>query len=204
MNVLTRTSLSVFAAVGGWRTVAEGVTSRALFLIAYLVTGQVPTAALVAVGGVLVLAVLRLRTDRKYWQAGAALLVVGASAALAVSTGNAVDYYLPVMLLNIAGAAVLLGSMLVGWPVVGLVVATARGERRVWRRDRVRRRRYQLCTALLLAKNVVAAAVLVPLYLAGQVTPLGIASTVLGAPATGGCFYLCWRMLRDHPAGGTS
>jgi hypothetical protein len=199
VTVLTRTSLSLFAAIGGWRTVAEGVASRALFLVVYLVTDRVGVAALVAVAGVLVFAVVRLRTDRRYWQAGAPLVVVGASAALAGSTGNAVDFYLPVMLLNIVGAAVLLASLLVRWPVVGLVVGAVRGERRRWRRDRVRRRRYQRCTAMLLAKNAVATAVMVPLYLAGQVTPLGLASTLLGAPATGVCLYLCWRILRTPP-----
>jgi putative flippase GtrA len=159
----------------------------------------VSTAALVAVGGVLVFAVVRLSTDRRYWQAGTPLVIVGASAALAGSTGMAVDFYLPVVLLNIGGGVILLASMLVGWPVVGVVVGALRGERHTWRRDRVRRRRYHLCTALLLAKNGIATAVLVPLYLAGLVTPLGIASTLLGAPAAGVCLYLCWRMLRTEP-----
>jgi hypothetical protein len=41
--------------------------------------------------------------------------------------------------------------------------------------------------------------VLVPLYLAGQVTPLGISATLLGgAPAAGVCVYLCWRILRTQ------
>jgi hypothetical protein len=91
---------------------------------------------------------------------------------------------------------VFLTSMLVRWPVIGLVVGAARHERSGWRRDRVRRRRYELCTAVFLAKFVLATAVLVPLYLAGHVTALGIAATLLGgAPAAGACAYVCWRIL---------
>ncbi|MEU8399887.1 DUF3159 domain-containing protein [Nonomuraea sp. NPDC048892] len=197
LNVLTQKSLSWFAAMGGWRTVAEGATSRVLFLVAYLVTDQVSTSALVAVGGVVVFAAARVFTDRKYWQAAVGLVVVGASALLAGSTGHAVDFYLPTVLMQAGGGVVFLVSIVVRWPVIGLALGAARGERFGWRRDPARRRRYQVCTAIFLAKYGIATMVLVPLYLAGKVTPLGIAATLLGgAPAMGVCVYLCWRILR--------
>ncbi|QWF83408.1 DUF3159 domain-containing protein [Amycolatopsis sp. CA-230715] len=196
-SLLTQKSLSLFAAVGGWRTVAEGVASRVLFLVAYLVTGQVSTAALVAVGGVVVFAVVRVFTDRKYWQSAVGLIIVGASALLAGSTGHAVDFYLPTLLWQVAGGAVFGVSILVRWPVIGLAIGAARGGRFGWRRDPARRRRYQACTAIFLAKYGIATMVLLPLYLAGALAPLGIAATLLGgAPALGFCVYLSWRFLR--------
>ncbi|MEV5503153.1 DUF3159 domain-containing protein [Nonomuraea fuscirosea] len=197
LSVLSQKSLSLFAAVGGWRTVVEGAASRVLFLVAYLVTDQVSTSALVAVGGVVGFAAARMFTDRKYWQAGVGLFVVGASAVLAGSTGRAVDFYLPAVFMQAAGGAVFLVSILVRWPMIGLAVGAARGERFGWRRDPARRRRYQVCTAVFLAKYGIATMVLVPLYLTGKVTSLGIAATLLGgAPAMGVCIYLCWRILR--------
>ncbi|RKT54206.1 DUF3159 domain-containing protein [Saccharothrix australiensis] len=203
LNVLTEKSLSLFSAVGGWRTVAEGVASRVLFLVAYLLTGQVSTSALVAVGGVVAFAAVRMCTDRKFWQPAAGLAVVGASALVAGNTGQAVDFYLSTVLTQ-AGAGVLFGvSMVVGWPVIGLVVGTVRGERLAWRRDRRQRRRYQLCTAVFLAKFAIATAVLVPLHASGILVPLGIAATLLGgAPAAGACVYLCRRLLRAAPQPG--
>lgn len=88
-------------------------------------------------------------------------------------------------------------SILVRVPVIGVVLGAARGERFGWRRDPSRRRGYQLCTGIFLAKYVVATAVLVPLYLGERVVPLGIAAVLLGgAPAVGVCGYLCWRVLR--------
>ncbi|WP_406638753.1 DUF3159 domain-containing protein [Amycolatopsis sp. WGS_07] len=200
-SVLTEKSLSLFAAMGGWRTVAEGVASRVLFLITYLATDQVSTSALVAVGGVVVFAVIRVFTDRKYWQPAIGLAIFGVSALLAGSTGNAVDFYLPAVLTQAVGGAVFLLSILVRWPVLGLVLGAARGERFSWRRDPSQRRRYQLCTAIFLAKYVLATAALLPLYLTERVTPLGIAATLLGgAPAMGVCAYLCWRVLRAQAA----
>ncbi|WP_370933945.1 DUF3159 domain-containing protein [Amycolatopsis sp. cg13] len=199
LALLTEKSLSLFAAMGGWRTVAEGVASRVVFLVAYLVTDQVSTASLIAVGGVAVFAGIHAFTDRKYWQAAIGLVIVGASALLAGSTGRAVDFYLPAVLMQAAGGAVFLLSILVRMPVIGVVLG--RGERLGWRRDPPRRRRYQLCTGIFLAKYVLATAVLVPLYLAGLVTALGIAATLLGgAPAVGVCAYLCWRFLQDKGA----
>jgi hypothetical protein len=193
---LTQRTWSLFEAVGGWRTVAEGVVSRLLFLVTYLLTGEVAASALVAVGGVAVLAVVRVWTDRKFWQAAVGLIVVGGSALFAGATGNAVDFYLSTVLMQIGGGVLFLLSMLVRWPLVGLVVGAASGERVGWRGDPALRRRYQLCTGLLVVKSVIATAVLVPLYLADQVVALGIAAATLGgAPATGLCFYLCWRIL---------
>jgi hypothetical protein len=200
LNALTHKSLSLFAAVGGWRTVAEGVASRALFLVAYLLTDHVLAAALIAVGGVLVFAVVRWCTAGKVWQPALGLIVVGVSALLAGSTGQAVDFYLTAVLLQAGGGVVFLVSIVVRWPVIGLVMGTVRGEGRAWRRDRGQRRRYYLCTAVFLAKFAIATAALLPLYLAEAVIPLGIAATLLGgAPAAGACVYLCWRILRDDP-----
>lgn len=200
-SMLTQKSLSLFSAVGGWRTVAEGVASRVVFLVAYLLTGQVLTSSLIAVGGVVVIAAVRVFTDRKYWQAAIGLVIVGVSALLAGSTGHAVDFYLPALLLQAGGVAVFLISMLVRWPVIGLVMGMVRGEGQAWRRDRPQRRRYYVCTAMFLAKFVIGTAALLPLYLAGAVLPLGIAATILGgAPAAGACIYLCWRVLRNDPA----
>jgi hypothetical protein len=199
LSMLTQKSLSLFSAVGGWRTAAEGVASRMLFLVAYLLTGQVLTSALIAVGGVFMLAVVRLCTGGKVWQSAIGLIVVGVSALLAGSTGHAVNFYLTTVLIQVGGGALFLVSMLVRWPVIGLVMSTVRGERLAWRRDRRQRRRYYVCTAVFLAKFTIATAVLVPLYLAGAVIPLGIAAFLAGAPAAGVCVYLCWRILRKDP-----
>ncbi|MFD0886486.1 DUF3159 domain-containing protein [Streptosporangium algeriense] len=196
LTMLTRRSLSLFAAVGGWRTLAEAVASRALFLVAYLTSGRVPTSALIAVGGVFAFAVARVWTDRKYWQAAGGLLVVGVSAFLAGSTGRGVDFYLVGVLTSVVGGVVFLASMLVRWPVIGLALEATGDDRFGWRRDRARQRRYQKCTAVFLAKFAIGTALMVPLYLSGQVVALGIASTLLTTPATAACAYLSWRILR--------
>jgi uncharacterized membrane protein len=198
-QALTRRSQSLFATIGGWRTVAEIFATRVLFLVSYLLTGKVLVSALVAVGGVVVFTVVRVWADRRYWQALYALFMVGLSALLAGSTGQGVNFYLPDIVRNVGAAVVLLLSMLVRWPVIGLLIGAARGERVSWRRDRVKRRQYQACTAVFLAKFCVAPLVMTPLYLAGYVVALGIAAVLLGTPAIAVCVYFCWRILRTKP-----
>ena len=195
-RVLTQKSQSLFAAMGGWRTVAEIFASRVVFLIAYLLTGHVWFSALTAVGAVVVFVVVRVWADRKYWQPLAALVMVGISAVLAGGTGQGINFYLPDIVRNVGAAVVLAVSMVVRWPFIGLLVGAARGERLGWRRDREKRRRYQLCTAVFLTKFTLAPVVMTPLYLAGQVVALGIAATLLGTPAIAVCVYFSWRILR--------
>jgi uncharacterized membrane protein len=198
-SVLTQRSNSLFAAIGGWRTVAEIFASRILFLVAYLLTGEVLLSALVAVCGVVVFAAFRVFADRKYWQAGTALFFVAISALLAGSTGQGVDFYLTDIVRNVAAGAVVLVSMVVRWPVIGLLVGWAKGEGVTWRRDRVKRRQYQACTGVFLAKFCFAPLVMTPFYLAGQVVPLGIAAVLVGTPALALCVYVSWRILRAEP-----
>jgi hypothetical protein len=199
-DVLSRKSLSLFSAVGGWRTVAEAVLSRVVFLIAFLLTGQVWASALIAVGGVAVLAAVRVWTERRYWSAAIGLVMVGGSALLAGGTGQAINFYLPAVLIQAAQGAVFLLSMTARWPVVGLAMGAVRRDRFGWRHDPALRRRYQLCTAIFVVKCTIATAVQLPLYLAGQTVALGIAATLLGgAPSAGVCVYLCWRILRTDP-----
>lgn len=196
-SVLTQRSQSLFAAMGGWRTVAEIFASRVLFLISFLLTGRVLLSALVAVGGVVVFAVFRVWADRKYWQASGGLVMVGISALLAGSTGEGVNFYLTDIVRNAGAAVVLALSMLVRWPAIGLLVGAARGEGLAWRRDRAQRRRYQACTAVFLAKFTIAPLLMTPLYLAGYVVALGITATLVGTPAIALCVYFSWRILRQ-------
>jgi hypothetical protein len=197
MNLLTSKALTVRDAIGGWPTIAEAIAFRALFLAVYLLTDKVLPAALVAFGAMLVLAVVRLRTaPRKWARVVVPLAVVGLSAALVGGTGDAVNFYLPDIVPDLILGPVFLASMVIRFPVIGLLVGGARGERLEWRHDPARRALYQRCTAVFAAKFMIAAAIMLGLYLAGQVVALATVSMLATTPALAVCVYLCWRILR--------
>lgn len=68
-------------------------------------------------------AVVRLCTDRKIWQPAIGLIVVGVSSMLAGKSGQTVDFYLTAVLMQAGGGVVFLVSILVRWPVIGLVMS---------------------------------------------------------------------------------
>src|SRR5690625_7705661 len=78
-------------------------------------------------------------------------------------TAQAADYYRWGLYVNLAWAVGVLVSILVGWPVVGVVVSLLFGRGFSWREDRERRRRYVLASWLWAAAFTVRRAVQVPL-----------------------------------------
>ena len=81
-------------------------------------------------------------------------------------------------------------SVVVRWPIVGFIVAAGdplmAEDPTAWRGDRGLVRVCQKLTMVLVLLYAVRVAVMFPLYLAGQVTLLGVAKIALGWPA-----YLC-------------
>src|SRR5665647_3536711 len=78
-------------------------------------------------------------------------------------------------------------SVVVRWPIVGFIVAAGdpllAEDPTAWRRDGGLVRVCQKLTMVLVLLYAVRVAVMFPLYLAGQVTLLGVAKIALGWPA---------------------
>ena len=81
-------------------------------------------------------------------------------------------------------------SVVARWPIVGFIVAAGdpqlAQDPTAWRRDRGLVAVSQRLTMVLVALYAVRVAIMYPLYLAEQVTLLGVAKIALGWPA-----YLC-------------
>lgn len=169
------------------------------FVVAYTASGQdTKTAALVALGVGVLLAVARVlrRETPQYTITG--LVGVGIAAFIATRTGKAENFFLPGLLLNAAYASAYLISILIRRPIVGLIVAGLTGGATGWRQDpnlmRVYTRASWLWVGLFFARLVVQ----LPLYLASSVTALGVARTAMGVPLFGVGIWLTWLLIKDH------
>ena len=194
---LIRARLS--AALGGIRGSVETALPTVAFVAAWVWRHDVRTAVAASAVVALVLLVSRLvarQTPRYVLSAVAATAV---AAFFALRSGRAEDAFLPGILASAGWGAAALVSVIARWPVVGFIVAA--GDPRLaddplgWRRDRGLVRVCQRLTMVLVGLYVLRVAVMLPMYLAGEVTLLGIAKIVLGWPAYLGAVALMGLIL---------
>ena len=189
-------------AVGGPLGMLETALPAVAFIAAYSVSGQdTNTAATVAVGLALVLAVARLVRRESPRHALSGLLGVAFAGFIATRSGRAEDFFLPGLLANAAYASAFLISLAVRRPLVGVIVRQL--EPHAEREDPVppaRRRAFERATWLWAGLFAVRLAVQLPLYLAGAVVALGVARTAMGLPLFALGLWLTWIMVRRPPA----
>jgi hypothetical protein len=125
------------------------------------------------------------------------LLGVAVAALIALYTGRAIDFFLVQIVSNAASALAWAVSIVVRWPLLGLVVGTVLGQRTRWRRDPDLLRGYQRASWVWVGQYLVRLAVFLPLYAADAVVALGIARTVLTWPLVALCVALSWPVLRS-------
>lgn len=213
LGALGGEDFSIEQAVGGWRGLVESVAPGIVFVVVYIVTGEVapPVVAALAVAAVAVVARLVRRSSVTYAFGGVLGVAIGAFAAW--RSGEAGDYYVWGLITNAAFALVTGVSLLVRRPLVGLVVSAlgldpaldkpGTGERALdtsWRRDPDRMRRYSLATVLWCGAFLLRLAVQVPLYLNAEVAWLGTARLVMGLPLWALVLWVTWLLVRPRSA----
>ncbi len=144
-----------------------------------------------------VVAAIRMARGRRPRAVLLGLLGVAVAALVAIYTGRAVDFFLVQIVSNAASALAWAVSIVVRWPLLGLVVGTALGQRTRWRRDPDLLRGYQRASWVWVAQYLVRLAVFLPLWAADAVVALGIARTVLTWPLVALCVALSWPVLRS-------
>ena len=184
-------------ALGGWRGIIDSGVPTILFVIVYVATGSNLTTALwVAVGGALAIALWRIIRREGLQQIIAGLIGVGISAFVASRTGTGEGYFIPGLLQNLAYGVAFLISILIGWPLVGVIVGFLTGRGVSWRADSDLRKAYAAASWIWVGLFALRIAVQFPLYLAGWVGPLGVAKVVMGVPLFIAAGYFTYLVLR--------
>jgi hypothetical protein len=193
---------SLVEVLGGRTGALDASAAPVAFVAGYGIAANAgsPAALLWGGGAALVagaaVAVVRLARGRRPAAVLAGLLGVAVAVLVALYTGRAVDFFLLQIAANAASALAWTVSIAVRWPLLGLVVGTALGQRTRWRRDPDLLRGYRRASWVWVAQYLVRLAVFVPLYLAGAVYALGIARVVLTWPLVAASLLLSWPLLR--------
>jgi hypothetical protein len=192
------------ADVLGGRGGAVDATVPVVVFVALFVAGDAlgwPSAVAWAGGAAVlagaVIAVVRLVGGRRPRAVLLGLLGVAVAALVAAYTGRAVDFFLVQIVTNAASALAWAVSIVVRWPLLGVVVGTALGQRTRWRRDRYLLRGYQRASWVWVAQYVVRLVVFLPLYFADATVALGVARIALTWPLVALCVALSWPLLRS-------
>jgi Protein of unknown function (DUF3159) len=142
-----------------------------------------------------VLAGVRLARGRRPAGVALGLLGVVVAALVVLYTGRAADFFLLQIASNAASALVWVASIAVRWPLLGVVVGLALGQKTRWRTDSDLLRGYSRASWVWVAQYLVRLAVFVPLYRADQVVALGIARALTWVPVLV-CVALSWPVMR--------
>ena len=190
--------------VGGWRGGLESAAPSVLFVIIFLTTRNILAAVITALIVALAMAALRLIQRERPIRVLAGLLAVSVAALVAAVTGNAVDYFLPSLLANLASFLVWGISILIGWPLLGVIMGFLLRQRTQWRSDPDLVRAYSRASWIWAVSFLVRGSIQGVLWWSDSVFWLGVARVVLGWPMVALVITLSWWTIRrtlpkDHP-----
>ncbi|QJC21695.1 DUF3159 domain-containing protein [Arcanobacterium buesumense] len=197
LAVITAADFDAMQAVGGLRGIIESIVPTVVFLVIFAIYGNIGIAAGISLGAAALAIAGRLisRVDPSPALGGLGAVVI--SALMAWRTGQAADFFVWGLVVNVGYLAALLISIVVRWPLLGVLIAMLRGEGRTWRHTKSTLKRYYAITWMWAGLFAVRAAVQLPLYFAGATNALGIAKLVMGVPFFALVCWLSWLMIRN-------
>lgn len=192
--------VDILHAIGGWRGLVESSLPAVAFLVLFTVTKELNLSLIAALAAAGVFTLIRLVQGSKLVSALTGLVGVAICAFAAYRTGNASDYFVVGFWTNGVYILAYLLSMLVRWPLMGLIFAVIRGEALSWRQNPVRLRQYMLATWIITVLMMLRLAVQVPLYFANNVEALGATRLIMGLPLYALGVWLAWRVSASEEA----
>ena len=110
----------VLEQLGGWRGMLDATLPTLAFIVANSLNG-LRTGIWAALGAALLVFLLRVVRRESVQQAVSGLFAVGIAVAIAAFTGQARDFYVPGIIRNAGLAVILLGSVVLRRPLIGVV-----------------------------------------------------------------------------------
>lgn len=183
--------------MGGWLGVVETILPSVLFGSSFALTGEALISVALAGSTSALFILYRLFTRKSASSALVGALAVGFAAWLALREGGqAVDYFIPGFITNAVYGSVLLISVLVRWPIIGVLVEALRGHDMSWRKNRKVLTIYSAVTAFWVGFFSLRLIIQLPLYFAGNTELLATARVAMGPPLYALVIVCTWLMLR--------
>ena len=202
---VVRTQLS--KALGGPRGIVESAVPTALFTVLFLVTDQIRVSLIVSIAVTAALLLVRVVQRSTTQFVLNALFGIGIGAFFAYrasqSGGSEEDVaravFTPGLIYNGVYAAVIVLTIVIGWPIVGFMVGSVMGDPTAWHSDKAMVRLCSQLTWVLAIPCVIRVAVQLPLWLDHQIGLLGASKIALGWPLQLASFAVMgWLLSRNR------
>ena len=200
-DTLGTDSFSVTDAIGGPRGVIESLAPGLIFVVIFVLTGNLWWTVGSSAGLSVLFCAVRLGQRQPLTQALAGLIGVVIGVVWAVSSGRAENYFAWGLLTNAGYAASLLLSIVVRQPLGNWALTFLWDLPRSWMREGRGTGLYRRAVAVTwvwVAVFALRLGVQLPLYWAGAVAPLGVAKLVMGLPLFGLAAWFTWVLLRGR------
>jgi len=185
--------------VGGISGIVESAIPGAVYVAAFVFTRNVWLSVALALACSVASLIAQLVRKRSLLQVAIGAIGIAVGAYLPLSNpSQPASYFVPGIITNLSYGAVILLSLLLRWPVIGLAVALFNGTSKTWRKNKASLRRFDYATALWVLLFGSRLAVQVPLYVAGNVVALGIAKEIMGLPLYGLTIWFTWLIVRGE------
>jgi hypothetical protein len=197
VEALVRAQLS--KALGGKRGMLEGAIPTLGFTVSWISTHDLKLSLIISGVMAVVLLLVRVAQRSSVQFVINSMVGIAIAAVFALRSGRAEDAFLPGLIYNAVYAALLTGSVLIRWPLVGFMIGSVTGEPTEWHRDR---HLVWLCsklTLILAAPCIVRVVVQYPLWAAHQAGWLGVAKIAMGWPLQlVSLAAMAWLLNRDQ------
>lgn len=177
--------------MGGVQGIIASSIPVAVFIVVNFATSLQP-ALFSAIGVAVAIAIWRLVRRQGVQPAIGGLFAVGVAAFIAYKTGEARGFYLPGLITSAAFFLAFLVSVIVRWPLAGVIWHGIKGEGQSWRQNPRMRRAYMWASVGWTVVFGLRLVVQGLLYNADEETWLGIARLAMGYPLFGIALLGTW------------
>jgi intracellular septation protein A len=189
----------VVTALGGKKGIIDSIIPSLIFLLTYNITHNLKACLYISIATAALLMIWRLIKRDTLTHSISGFIGIAFCGWFAWKTGEAKDYYAPSLWKNSAFALVYLISILIKWPLIGVLLGPILGENLNWRKNPARMAAYKKATWIWFALFAIRLVVQYPLFKANQLNALGIANIFLGFPLYLATLWGTWIVIRSVP-----
>ncbi|MEI7419404.1 MAG: DUF3159 domain-containing protein [Actinomycetes bacterium] len=188
---------SLLASIGGFQGLIESTLPGFLYVLTFAIWRNLTISIGTVVVAVLSLTIRHFIKKRPVTQLIGSLVGIGLAIYLTLRPGGqAGDFYLKDFWTNGIYGSVLLLSVLIRLPIIGVMVGLFTNQGLTWRKDRRKLMFFDLVTLLWVGLFATRLAVELPLYFMGDIVTLGFIKLVLGLPFYLTMIWVSWLLLR--------